>query len=84
MRPTIIGTDGELARDEMLFDENVARVVAALSGSGVPVDHAVSTLRVFAMNLSAVFSNLANDLETLVVHRRDSGQAAGRAGKGGV
>lgn len=70
----VAGADGVLASDERMSDESAAETAEALSGCGESVEHALSTLGVFAMNLSTVFNNLANDIATLIVHRRNSGQ----------
>jgi len=66
----IIGADEELSRDEHLFATRLAH--AAMSDRDVStICESLSVLRISAINLSNIYSNLADEIEGVVIACRN-------------
>lgn len=68
--------DAELARDEVRFDEHIAQLRTALlvenpNEFDLAARDALNNLCSSAMNISTVVSNLAEEIEKVVIARRD-------------
>lgn len=61
--------DAELAHDQNIFEVNLSKLEAALTNDRKLVNEELIKLRISAMNISTIFSNLADEIETLVVYR---------------
>ena len=66
----ILGADEELSRDEYLFDKRLTQLASSIHDVTSTCESFV-ILRVSALNLSTLFSNLADAIESVVVANRD-------------
>jgi hypothetical protein len=71
----ILGADEEVLRDEYLFETRLTQLMATSARDVTSICEALAVLRVSAMNISTLFGNLADVIETVLVadHDRCSG-----------